>query len=408
MNPSMHRAPRILAASVVTAVLLTSGPAAGRTWLVLPGGGGDAPTINAAVDSTAPGDTILVGPGTHAEQVSLYGSTNLVLRGERAATTTIDAGGIGYAVSGSVLGAITIEGLRLTGAVSSYGYGGGAVAISSSDVSIRECILEDCDSFSAIDDRLEIVDSEIRHTDGIRFGGTELRVANCTFEENGAVAVQIWWQGLWPVPATTAIIEGSVFRSNGYSWQDYAAVIGFEPWDAPLDLRVTGNLFLDNACAGVGASYVGVTRPAVRRDLRDIVIAIVGNTFVRQRHYSLGLPYGYDELPSGTRIERNVFTGAPRGLTLSGPWETQVVACNLSWNNGMNWAEFPDPTGIDGNLSQPPKYCAPDAGNFTLAENSPCLPANNECGLPIGAFGVGCGPISVTPTTWGRLKAAYR
>ena len=408
MNATMQRAARFLAAAAAAAPLLVSGPAAGRTWLVLPGGGGDAPTINAAVDSTAPGDTILVGSGTHVERVDLSGSSDIVLRGEFAATTTIDAGGIGNTVNGSLVGAITIEGLRLTGAEGSYGYGGSAVAISSSDVSIRECILEDCGSFSVIDDRLEIVDCEIRHTDGIRFAGTELRVANCTFEENGAVAVQIWWQGLWPMPSTTAVIEGNVFHSNGFSWQDYAAVIGFEPWDAPLDLRVTGNLFEDNACAGVGASYIGVTRPAVRRDLRDIVIAIAGNTFVRQRYYSLGLPYWYDELPSGTRIERNVITGAPRGLTLSGPWETQVVACNLSWNNGMNWAGFPDPTGIDGNISAPPKYCAPDAGTFTVAENSPCLAENNACGLPIGAFGVGCGPISVTPATWARIKAAYR
>ncbi len=42
-----------------------------RTWYVAADGSGDAPTIGAAVDSSATGDEIVVGPGTHFVSTSL-------------------------------------------------------------------------------------------------------------------------------------------------------------------------------------------------------------------------------------------------------------------------------------------------------------------------------------------------
>ena len=49
---------------VILLAALTSAAHAQRTWYVLPDGTGDAPTIQAAADSSARGDTILLGPGT--------------------------------------------------------------------------------------------------------------------------------------------------------------------------------------------------------------------------------------------------------------------------------------------------------------------------------------------------------
>jgi len=40
-----------------------------------------------------------------------------------------------------------------------------------------------------------------------------------------------------------------------------------------------------------------------------------------------------------------------------------------------------------------PRFCDPDNGDYHLAENSPCAPENNSCGVLIGALPVACDPI---------------
>jgi hypothetical protein len=58
---------------------------------------------------------------------------------------------------------------------------------------------------------------------------------------------------------------------------------------------------------------------------------------------------------------------------------------------------------LGGNFQSDPLFCF----DYSLAESSPCAPANSPgaCGL-IGALEVGCGG-AVTPATWGEIKAAF-
>lgn len=60
----MHRLPPAVALLVVLALLAPAEPVA-RTWSVDPDGTGDAPTIQAAIDSAAPGDTVLLESGAY-------------------------------------------------------------------------------------------------------------------------------------------------------------------------------------------------------------------------------------------------------------------------------------------------------------------------------------------------------
>tara|TARA_B100000686_G_scaffold299492_1_gene333300 strand:- start:411 stop:4259 length:3849 start_codon:yes stop_codon:yes gene_type:complete len=56
-------------------------------------------------------------------------------------------------------------------------------------------------------------------------------------------------------------------------------------------------------------------------------------------------------------------------------------------NVTVNWGE--------GNIDAHPLFCNPDSGDFTLAENSPCV-GTGENGANMGALGVGCGIIDVS------------
>jgi hypothetical protein len=70
-----------IACAVVAAVLLVPRAGEARTWYVRAGGTGDAPTIQAALDSSVAGDTVLVGPGTY-ETMAIAMKSGVVLRSE--------------------------------------------------------------------------------------------------------------------------------------------------------------------------------------------------------------------------------------------------------------------------------------------------------------------------------------
>jgi hypothetical protein len=75
---------------------------------------------------------------------------------------------------------------------------------------------------------------------------------------------------------------------------------------------------------------------------------------------------------------------------------------NLSWGN----VGGDDLCGSSGGvISDDPVFCA---GEYTLHDTSPCLPANNAWGEHLGAHSLGYCAQAVEPTSWGSLKAMFR
>ncbi len=68
-----------------------------------------------------------------------------------------------------------------------------------------------------------------------------------------------------------------------------------------------------------------------------------------------------------------------------------LSCCDVFGNDGGDWADcIADQGSINGNLSLDPLFCDTAGSHFGLTEYSPCLPDNNSCTSLIGALGEDC------------------
>jgi parallel beta-helix repeat protein len=168
----MQRAASILA----ICLLLSAGTASAVTWVILPDGTGDAPTIQAGIDYASAGDTVRVMSGTYYEH-DIWLESGITLISETGLRTcvTIDAQGLGRVFACSELDNTT----SVTGftAINGIAIQGGGMYCYDSDAGFAECRFM---NNSAVD------------TNGVRGGGVYLVTGNsvftdCDFISNSAV-----------------------------------------------------------------------------------------------------------------------------------------------------------------------------------------------------------------------------
>lgn len=112
--------------------------ATGRTWYIFPDGSGDAPTIQAGIDSASVGDTVLVGCGTYNEY-DLTMKSGVCLRSEtgEAECVRIQAAWedrVFYCQD--VDSAASIEGLTITEGIAEFG---GGIYFENSFLTVSHC-----------------------------------------------------------------------------------------------------------------------------------------------------------------------------------------------------------------------------------------------------------------------------
>jgi hypothetical protein len=228
---------------------------------------------------------------------------------------------------------------------------------------------------------LELVDVTVeRNTDSwgiVMLTAGPVRLSGCTFREQ-IVACRI-------NHSPDLVIENCLFQR--------CSLGAIQSNDSSGEIRFNTFAY-DTAAAGAGAL------------LYECDILVEHNTFYRC-HATESAAVGLTFQDGGVR--NNIFaycTGPGGAVGRFGGVQNSDTGCNLFWQNeGGNYQYdwIPAPTDIEAD----PEFCNEPTLDLSLHSTSPAAPANNACGL-LGAWDVQCGPVSVAPTSWGRLKNLYR
>ncbi|RPJ45557.1 MAG: T9SS C-terminal target domain-containing protein [Candidatus Latescibacterota bacterium] len=447
---------------VVLSVPALPFPASASTWNVSPDGLGDAPTIQAAIDSAAPGDTVLLADGTYSgpgnRDLDFHGMA-VVVRSESddPAACILSCGGSAgdphrgfFFHSGEGPGAV-LQSIQITGGYVSgvfpHSSGGAILCDSASSPTIRGCVLEEnhtaaagggigCANGSAP----LLVDCVIRSNSsgsggggmGSGWGHPTPTVTRCLFEGNisgwsgGAVQcydpsgaftdcvfrqnVSGFQGGAVHCLAGRGKFEDCVFEGN-YAPEGGGAVYWEGGWWEQAQV-FSGCLFTENATDWAGGALLAYFDPGMpppippgEPPLRMERCTVSGNSA------SVGSGVASMAEYEPLRIENSILAFGETGEAVHLVWgPAPSLACSdLFGNDGGDWVgAIGTQLGIDGNISEDPLFCDAFGGDFTLDGASVCL-ADPECGR-IGAFDQGCGVETATPVvaeteTASRLRA---
>jgi len=371
--------------------LLGAAGSEARTWYVKPDMTGDAPTIQAAIDSAASDDSVLVASGVYDENLDTQGK-RLSLIGQGGAEQTIIDGGFRARVL-TLSGGGLVKGFTLRRGQDANG--GGVWVTGPFPAILRDNIIED-----------NIAGFLVDAGDG---GGILL-------------------DDQFPA---SAIIESNVIRRNN------AGDVGGGIRGRALAIR--NNEIVENSCHNNGGGmFAGdvITSNVVTRNWSDngtaglqafgIEIEISNNTVIGNRSGNSanvhGVGISLDLVVSGALVRSNIVayngsTGSKGAGIRCGSQVTAFIECNDIWGNDIDdivYSPSSCSATIRDNFNADPQFCAVDpfmSLNRFIQIDSPCAPGNHPdgaaCGL-IGAAEVGCGTIAVENRTWSRLKQLYR
>ncbi len=356
---------------MILVVFYSTGSA--TTWYVKPDGTGDAPTIQAAIDSavsgsTVPGDTVLLADGTYTGEGNWqinYNGKIIVVHSESGEPElcVIDCHGLTWGfrfVSGEGPGAV-LEGVTVTnGSTGSAS----AVQISASSPTLRNCIFSN--NYSS-------------PPPGVAGGGAMFIKGNILIVTN---------------------IEDCKFIGNSSFGSGGAAVI------SEASVSFDGCEFYNNwsNAGNGGAIYTNISSWA----------SFYHCTFAENSASPGGLGGAIGVSSSNILLDNTIiaFSAEGEAVYCMGTYSVGVNCCDIYGNAGGDWVGcLSGLAGSNGNFETDPQFCGvAGSGNFYLQADSPCAPGNHPdgygCGL-IGAYAVNCGSVPVEQKSWGQIKALY-
>ena len=429
-------------------ILAVSCSASARTWYILPDSTGDAPTIQAGVDSASAGDTVLVASGIYHDcthwllevehRHCVIMKSGICLRSETGepGCATIDAErkpASRVIYCHNVDESASIEGFTIAGGtagdVDSYPFGAGIYCVNSSP-RIADChfleneALEGCGGAIDWEGGTAVIkdctfSSNVAGCAGaVLYWGPSATITGCIFTGNDTEAgyggATVFGNGL-------VTITGCVFTSNTADYEG-GAIYYLDGPNTIADCVFSENVASlggaiscwQSSCTMTNCTFRGNSRVALYCNSQSVA-TVTGCTFHGNRGGGHGGGIECTEA-SSISAENTIIAFSETGSAVRCLDDSQVslTCCDVYGNAGGDWVGcIAGQLGINGNFSACPSFCNADDGDLHLCDESSCLPGNHpdgyDCGL-IGAWGEGCscGPSRTVPTTLGAIKAMYR
>jgi len=189
-----------------------------------------------------------------------------------------------------------------------------------------------------------------RHGGGIRIVGTDVEIdANIVTANHGDFGGGIYFEG--SAPATAGAITNNLIVGNP------AAVAG-------------GGLTVYYATAGVSVRHNTIAGNEAGLAAGGVWIGY-GDAFEIAANVITG---------NGSNLDGDPVPGD--GMFFGGATGYDVTYNDLEGNRGGNYEGVPDQTGIGGNVSVPPGFTAPGAGDYSPGGGSALIDAGQTVGLP--------------------------
>jgi len=356
---------RRAALSVIFILLLPLATASARTWWVIPGGTGDALTIQAGIDLAGAGDTVVVECGTYYEhEIVMKDSVYLASETGGASCVVIDAQGLGRVMlCDSLSGQAKIDGFTLTGGSATgtghAGSGGGMACLNYSSPFLSY---------------VYFVENSADHMGGGLFCGnvSSPSINFCHFVDNEA---GYGGGGLASEYYSPASIGRSKFQGNTTPGDGGGVLCDEMSW-----VYLSRCTLVGNAAGGRGGGLC-----ASENSDPNLVRCLIA------------------------------FSTDGEGVYATNPGsDIALSCCDVFGNADGDWVDsVADQENVDGNFGQDPLLCDITADFLYVEACSPCVdgyhPYGHDCGSYIGASPAGCQCGEATePATWGTIKAIYR
>jgi len=355
------------------------------TITVRPDGGGDFPTIQAALEAARPGDVIELADGIYTGEGNHdldYGGKAVTVRsrGGDPAACVIDCAGGDWETphrgfffhseetAASRLIGITITNGQALGDQSPEG-SGGAILFRYSSPTVSDCVFLGnraeaggaiaCEFSAPRLVRCVLRDNTAEHGGGAQIFRNAPVLEGCIFDGNAAAS----GGGLYCHGATPTL-QDCTFNRNTAS---YGGGMSCEEKSAPV---VAGCLFSGNFAALGGGLVAVASTPLVRHC-----------TFVANAAGSGGGICGRNG--AGITVRNSILVFSLQGEGLACDEGSQAdVACSLIFGNGDgDWVgRLAGLAGAHGNLRADPLFVDGGGGDFRLQPDSPCRVDRPGCG----------------------------